>query len=151
MLRQGIWIIFMCSIIIISFIFKKLHTSVLDYSRKKTGLRIWNFQGYERNNNWVYIVLIKSNEEVPGVIMKKSFRISSDLGFRPQDLCGVTQFCGISRGEGLFCLEFRGKGSIRGTTPAWWGAKTPLLRHSQHLCCKYIIKHGENPQPYSIL
>ena len=24
-------------------------------------------------------------------------------------LCGVTQFCGVSWGEGLFCLDFRGK------------------------------------------
>ena len=49
--RVFAWIIFMSSIIIISF--RKVHASVLDYSRKNKqteGLRIWNFQSYCRNS-----------------------------------------------------------------------------------------------------
>ena len=62
-------------------------------------MRIWNFQGYQRNSMRIFQELIKSKVEFPRRVTKKN-----NLGLKfPRDL---TQFFGISRGEALFCLEF---------------------------------------------
>ena len=47
---------------------------------------MWNFQGFSRTNR----------VEFPGLLV---------LGLKVSELRGVTQFCGVSRGEALFCLE----------------------------------------------
>ena len=48
----------------------------LGYSRKINkqgrGLKIWNFQGYQRNSMWNFQRLIKNEVEFPGVTKKKN-------------------------------------------------------------------------------
>ena len=120
--------------------------------------------------------------EFPEVIKKKSCGISTGLGFRSQIFCGgLKEFCGVSKCEALFCLEFSGvkqkpknsrgfskKYVLNHLRPSFlfffWNS--PLrywlnrgvhpcmgcsFPHSQYICCKYIINDGENPQSYSIL
>ena len=64
---------------------EKLFPRTFGYSRKKqTGaLRIWNFQGYWKNNKWILHWFIKNNLEFQEVIKTKSCGISKGLGFRP--------------------------------------------------------------------
>ena len=60
---------------------------VWDYSRKKQtgGLRIWNFQGYQRNSRWNSQGLIKNNVGFPEMNKEKLCGISSGFGFRPEN------------------------------------------------------------------
>ena len=41
-------------------------------------------------------------------------------------------------------------GSLGRSTPTG-GLKPSLLPHSQYICCKYIIKSGENPEPQDFI
>ena len=51
----------------------------------------------------------ENNVEYPGVIKKKSCGIFRESWFLAlKILRGITQFCGVSRGEALFCLQFPG-------------------------------------------
>ena len=59
----------------------------------------WNFQGEQKKSMRNFQELIKGKVEFPRRVTKKK-----NLGLKfPRDL---TQSCGISRGEALFCLEF---------------------------------------------
>ena len=77
----------------------------MGYSRKNPnrGLRIWNFQGYQRNSMRNFQGLIKKLSGISKGDQEKtiqSFQGSLFLALEfPRDL---TQFCGIS----LFCLKF---------------------------------------------
>ena len=53
--------------------FRKAHTSVLDYSRKKKkqGTLEYGVEDMERYSKWIFWGLIKRNMEFPGVIKKK--------------------------------------------------------------------------------
>ena len=57
---------------------------------------------------WKFLGSIQKEIEFPGVIQKKSCGISMGLGFGlvSEIPIGLTQLCGISNGEALFCLEF---------------------------------------------
>ena len=86
----------------------------MGYSRKKPnrgggGLRIWNFQGYQRNSICNFQELIKNRGEISTDDQEKimwNFQGSCFLALKfPRD---VTQFCGISRVGALLCLEFPG-------------------------------------------
>ena len=80
----------MCSIIIFSFSFTKFHTSVLDYSRKKSrGIDNMEFPGLLKKEQVDFLGAIKTNEEFPGLIMKKSCGIPRVLDFRPYNFCVV--------------------------------------------------------------
>ena len=67
-----------------------VHTSALDYSRKKTG-----GSGYRISRVIEEMAagfsggLIKGNVEFLGVIKKKLCGISRSLSFRPRNFCGV--------------------------------------------------------------
>ena len=46
--------------------------TIIDWAipEKKTGgLRIWNFQGYWRNDKWIFQGLVRNNVEFPGVLV----------------------------------------------------------------------------------
>ena len=68
------------------------------------------FPGLSKNSMWNFQELIKNKVEFPWVTKKKK-RISRGLGFLPLwNFQGtyLSQFCRISRGGALFCLEFPG-------------------------------------------
>ena len=73
----------MCSIIIISF--RKVHTYVLNYSKKKQtgGCEDGISRVIEEIVNGFSRGPIESNIEFPGVIKKKSCGIFRGIGFRP--------------------------------------------------------------------
>ena len=75
------------------------------------GLRIWNFQGYWRNSKWIFQGLIKDNVEYSGREQEKIMWNFQESWLQVlKFLNGVTQLCGVSWCEALFCLEFsRGK------------------------------------------
>ena len=91
---------------IISISLRKIHTSVLDYPRIKTnrGLRIWDFQGYWRNSKWIFWGANEKQCEISRSDQEKLLW-KKILVLRLKIFVGVTQFCGISTGEALFCLE----------------------------------------------
>ena len=65
---------------------KKKYTPSLHWDipeKNKTGLRIWNFQGYQRN---------RANVEFPGVTKKK--------------LCGISRVLGIGISKGCNTVFF---------------------------------------------
>ena len=71
------------------------------------GLRIWNFQGYQRNSKWIFQRLIKNNMEYSGHDQWRIMWNFQESWFWVLTfLKGVTQLCGVSRGEALFCLQF---------------------------------------------
>ena len=94
--------------IIISF--RKVHTSVLDYSRKKEEVG-----GYGISNIFEEIAsefsgeLIKSNVEFPGGWSRKNhMEYPSVLVLRLKISVGCNTVCRVSTGEALLCLEFPG-------------------------------------------
>ena len=52
--------------------------------------------------------LIKNNVEFPGVIKKNHVKSPGILVFSLKISEECKQFCGVSRGQALFCLEFSG-------------------------------------------
>ena len=71
------------------------------------ALRIWNFQGYWRNSKWIFQGLIKNNVECSGHDQGKiMWNFQESWFYVLKFLKGVTQLCGVSRGEALFCLKF---------------------------------------------
>ena len=75
-------------------------------------LWIWNFQGYQRNSMWNFQGFLKNDVEFWRSTKKKCCGISRGLSFQGSFFLALefardlTQFCGISRGWELFCLEF---------------------------------------------
>ena len=53
------------------------------------GLRIWNFQGYQRNRMWNFQGLYKNKVEFSKVAKKKQCGISRGLSFWPWDFQGI--------------------------------------------------------------
>ena len=62
--------------------------STLGYYPRKNpnkGLRIWNFEGYQRNSMWNFQELIKNEVEFPRVTKKNWCRIFRGLCFWPRN------------------------------------------------------------------
>ena len=66
----------------------------MGYSKKNPygGLRIWNFQGYQRNGMWNFHGLIKNEVDFPRRVTKKKCGISWGL-------CLFLFVLGISKGS----------------------------------------------------
>ena len=74
--------------------------------KKQMGwLRMWSFQGFQRNSMQNFQGLIKNKVGFPRVI-KNHVEYPRVLSLGLAICRGLTQFCGISMGKALFCLEF---------------------------------------------
>ena len=85
---------------------KKIQTERIEWGGWG-GLRIWNFQGYQRNSMCNFRELTKNKVEFLRVI-KKIWNFLGSLFLALEFPRDLIQFCGISRGWVLFCLEFPG-------------------------------------------
>ena len=96
---------------LVFFLSRKLHLYLVSLlfvyraipEKIQTGrLRIWKFQRYQRNSMWNFQGLIENEVEFWSVTKKNNVEF---LGFFVFGY-GISNFCGISRGGALFCLEF---------------------------------------------
>ena len=76
--------------------------------KKQMGwLRMWSFQGFQRNSMQNFQGLIKNKVGFPRVI-KNHVEYPRVLSLGLAICKGLTQLCRISMGKALFCLEFTG-------------------------------------------
>ena len=100
---------------------------------KQGRLRIWNFQGYQRNSMWNFQELIKNEVEFTEVTKKKSCGISRGLGFWSWSSQGCNTILWIFQGWS-FDLSEISCGKVRKQKIPGGGSKKYVLNPPSSFC-----------------